>query len=269
MNWFYLFFTKNNYKIRVLQLFFFILSLFGIFRAPLLWVLFGFVAYVFLETFAGNIALHRYFGHKSFKTSKRWHSFLAFLGHYIGVGSIISWVGQHRYHHLHSDTALDVHCPKNTGVFNILFGIWKVKIESSMVRDVLRDPILVFWHRNYWKLHISLLFLFFTLDRLFESWMLFSLYALPNLMCLVSGYILAIVPHLRGYKKYSINDESRNCWITNIYTLGEGWHNNHHANPQRLRQGEEWWEWDLPASVVEKLIQTEYSSDTFVQKIRV
>lgn len=244
---------KKNYQIRLLQGFFLITSMIGLVIAPFQWIIGAVIVYAFLETFAGNIALHRYFGHKSFKTSPTWESILRFLGHYIGVGSVMSWVGQHRYHHLHSDTPEDVHSPRHQGILKILFGVWQVKIERAMIKDVLKDSKLSWWHHNYWRFHIAVILLLLTIDLLFGTYFLFACYALPNLMCLISGYVLAIVTHWHGYQTYPI-DYSTNSWIANIYTLGEGWHNNHHAHPTRLRQGEEWWEWDLPAFVVEKFI---------------
>jgi stearoyl-CoA desaturase (delta-9 desaturase) len=52
------------------------------------------------------------------------------------------------------------------------------------------------------------------------------------------------VCHLWGYRNYSTTDRSRNNWLVAILTLGEGWHNNHHANPRNVRHGQKWWEID-------------------------
>jgi stearoyl-CoA desaturase (Delta-9 desaturase) len=245
---------KKNYQIRLLQGFFLLVTIFGLILAPWQWIIIGTIFYVFLETLGGNIALHRYFGHRSFKTSDNWQKILRLLSHYIGVGSIMSWVGQHRYHHLHSDTDIDVHSPRHQGIWQILFGIWHVKIERSMIKDVLKDKELSWWHHNYWRFHILLIAFYLTIDLLFGTYFLFAAYAFPNLLCLISGYVLAIVTHYHGYKTYNIGDEATNSWIANIYTLGEGWHNNHHAFPNKLRQGEKWWEWDLPAFIIERFI---------------
>lgn len=248
---------KKNYQIRLLQGLFFTISVFGLFLLPFNWILIGLIFYVILETLGGNISLHRYFGHNSFETTRVWEKILRFMGHYIGVGSIISWVGQHRYHHLHSDTSKDVHNFRQKGIFYILFGIWHVKIERSMIKDVLKDKNLIWWHNNYWYFHIAIILFYTIMDVTLGTYFLFSLYAFPNIMCLFSGYVLAIVTHYHGYRTHYINafDKSTNSWIANIYTLGEGWHNNHHAFPKKLRQGEKWWEWDLPAWIVEKFIQ--------------
>lgn len=249
------FLRKKNFQIRLLQYFFFFYTLISLFIVDFEWILFGFVFYIFLETFAGNIGLHRYFGHKSFTVSNKWHNILTFLSHYIGVGSVLSWVGQHRHHHLYSDTNDDIHSPKHQGYLNIIFGIWNVSIDKKLVKDVIKDKKLVKWHKKYFVFHFIVILFYLIIDYIFNSHFLFSAYTLPNLMCLISGYVLATVTHSHGYKTYDLgNDLSTNSWIANLYTLGEGWHNNHHFNPKKLRQGEKWWEWDLPAFIVEKLV---------------
>ncbi len=243
---------KKNYQIRLLQLLFVIITALGLIFAPLSWMGLGLAAYCFLETIGGNIGLHRYFGHRSFKTTESKESLLRFFSHYIGVGSVMSWVGQHRYHHKHSDNPTDVHSPVHQGIFQIMFGVWKIRIERSMIQDVLTDDKLKWWHSVYWYFHGSIVLTLFSIDFFCNTWFLFSVYAFPNLLCLISGYVLAIVTHSHGYQTYPV-DRSTNSWIANIYTLGEGWHNNHHAFPGRLQQGEQWWEWDLPAFIIRKM----------------
>ena len=61
---------KQNVRIRILQYFFFFVSIYGLIFLPWQWVLIGVITYTFLETFAGNIGLHRYYGHKSFQTTR-------------------------------------------------------------------------------------------------------------------------------------------------------------------------------------------------------
>ena len=54
--------------------------------------------------------------------------------------------------------------------------------------------------------------------------------------------------HVSGSKRYVTGDDSRNNWLLAIVTLGEGWHNNHHAYQSSVRQGFRWWEIDLPTT---------------------
>src|SRR6185295_6210610 len=50
--------------------------------------------------------------------------------------------------------------------------------------------------------------------------------------------------HVRGSKRYVTGDDSRNNWLLALFTMGEGWHNNHHAFQSSARQGFTWWEVD-------------------------
>jgi fatty-acid desaturase len=53
------------------------------------------------------------------------------------------------------------------------------------------------------------------------------------------------VTHLWGYRNYETADNSRNNAIIAFVSNGEGWHNNHHADPHSARHGHKWWEFDV------------------------
>ena len=59
--------------------------------------------------------------------------------------------------------------------------------------------------------------------------------------------------HLWGYRNYETGEQSRNNWFVAILTNGEGWHNNHHADPRSARHGHRWWEIDVMFAVVRGL----------------
>ena len=50
--------------------------------------------------------------------------------------------------------------------------------------------------------------------------------------------------HRWGYVSHPSGDNSRNTWWVALLTFGEGWHNNHHAQPSSARMGWAWWELD-------------------------
>ena len=60
--------------------------------------------------------------------------------------------------------------------------------------------------------------------------------------------------HLWGYRNYATNDDSRNNPIIGLIAAGEGWHNNHHADPSSARHGHKWWEFDLTWQVIRVLM---------------
>ena len=218
----------NKYKIRFLQMIFFLAFCASIFLDPvLLFVSLG--IYCFLEIFIGNATLHRFYGHKSFTMNPYFIPFARWLCHHIGVGSVIGWVGHHRLHHLHSDTIDDIHSPKYQGIVHILFKCWDVNIPRSLIKDVLSDKNLVWWHRNYFTYHFVVGLCLILVDiKLF-----IYVYCVPNFFCLLSGYILAIVPHVSGRAENSI--------MADIVTFGEGWHKFHHDNPNEFLFSK----WDL------------------------
>jgi stearoyl-CoA desaturase (Delta-9 desaturase) len=59
-----------------------------------------------------------------------------------------------------------------------------------------------------------------------------------------------------GRRRYATNDNSRNSWLIAIWTLGEGWHNNHHHYMTSANQGWRWWEYDPPYYVLKALSWT-------------
>jgi stearoyl-CoA desaturase (delta-9 desaturase) len=56
-----------------------------------------------------------------------------------------------------------------------------------------------------------------------------------------------------GSKRYVTGDDSRNNWLLAFFTMGEGWHNNHHAYQSSVRQGFRWWEIDATFNVLKLL----------------
>jgi stearoyl-CoA desaturase (delta-9 desaturase) len=53
------------------------------------------------------------------------------------------------------------------------------------------------------------------------------------------------VTHRWGYRNYETDEASRNNVFIGLISSGEGWHNNHHADPRSARHGHRWWEIDV------------------------
>lgn len=229
----------NKYKIRVLQGFVALLSIAGLFYYGPIGLIVSLGVYMFLNVFGGNATLHRYYGHKSFEMTGWKKTFLTGLTHSMIVGSVLGWSGHHRWHHKYSDTEKDIHSPTVNGLWHILFGVWDVNIPRSMVKDLLKDEALIRWHKNYFRWHM---FIIVALG-IISPWTLVFVYAIPNIMCLLSGYIIAIVPHISG--------DAENSIITEILTLGEGGHKNHHDDSKNHRFSK----YDITAWVIENIIR--------------
>ena len=59
--------------------------------------------------------------------------------------------------------------------------------------------------------------------------------------------------HLWGYRNYTTNEFSRNNVLIGLVSNGEGWHNNHHAEPRAAAHGHRWWEFDVTYLTVRAL----------------
>jgi stearoyl-CoA desaturase (delta-9 desaturase) len=190
-----------------------------------------------------TIGYHRYFSHRTFKTS-RWFQFvLAFLAETSAQKGVLWWAAHHRVHHRYSDLAGDPHSPKE--------GFW----ESHMLW-MLRDfagptgEIKDFsgyrelrWLNKYYLLPPVALAV--------------GLYFLGGMPALIWGFFVSTallwhgtflvnsVNHLWGSRRYATTDTSRNNGLLALLTMGEGWHNNHHHYMASANQGFFWWEIDL------------------------
>lgn len=211
----------------------------------------GLIFYVVIVMGGTCIGLHRYFSHRSFTTSRPWEYVLAFLGTISTVGTILGWCGLHRYHHAHTDTDEDPHNPYEIGYFNAWFYNWKPsKFTKKFIRPELKDPMIVYMHTHYFRI----IFAYVALLAIIDPWLVIWCYCLPACGSYLAISAVTVIGHVHGYVNYQVKDSSKNSWITGILSLGEGWHNNHHAQPYNYRQGHQQWELDPSAWIIEKIL---------------
>lgn len=254
----YLTSLKNDFntQIKLLQLVNIVLTVAGIVYLIMdfSWWYFSIALSVFLYfgIVGANTGLHRYFSHRSFVTSRFWQYVLGITGTLCSLGSIVSWVAIHRYHHLHADTPEDPHSPKYIGAWRAYTYDWKrTSISKKFIRDAIADPMIVFLHRHFFKVILAYVALLAMIDPL----LVIFAYAIPATGCLNGVSAVTVIGHIHGYTTHKTNDTATNSWIACIMSLGEGWHNNHHAHPFKWKQGEQWWEIDPPSWFI-RLIKT-------------
>ena len=210
------------------------------------WLYASLAAYVVLGFFGITIGYHRLIAHRSFQTSKPIEYVLACIG---GLCTLTSPLGNallHRTHHRYSDTEHDFHSPHTNGWLRAWFGDWMtqdIKLHPRLIKDLYKDPFYQFTHQHY----VTLLWLVVIGLTLIDwKWTVF-LYCLPATLLFHVKGLFNTFGHTWGYRNYDTPDQSRNSWLVNILTLGDGWHNNHHAQPHRWDQGDHWWEVDFAA----------------------
>jgi stearoyl-CoA desaturase (Delta-9 desaturase) len=203
------------------------------------------VALYWGRIFAIGAGYHRYFAHRSYSTS-RWFQFvLAFLSQSSAQKSILWWAAKHRHHHLHSDTQEDVHSPRRKGfVYSHLGWIFSRKHDATdfvKIADFARYPELMWLHKYELVPAIMLAILSF----LIAGWSgLVVGFLWSTVLVYHATFCINSLAHVSGSTRYVTGDDSRNNWLLALFTMGEGWHNNHHAYQSSVRQGFRWWEID-------------------------
>ena len=198
-----------------------------------------------LRIFAIGAGYHRYFSHRAFETSRAFQFVLAFVAQSTTQKSVLWWASKHRDHHLHSDTELDVHSPRQFGFLysHMLWIFARRHGETNLVKvqDFAQYPELMWLHRFEVVPPVVLAILCFAA----AGWSGLVVGFFWSTVAVYHGtFCINSLAHVHGKRRYITGDDSRNNWLLAVLTMGEGWHNNHHAYQSSVRQGFRWWEFD-------------------------
>ncbi len=204
-----------------------------------------------------TVGFHRHLTHRAFKAKPWVHGGLAIMGSMAIEGPVTAWVADHRKHHAFADKEGDPHSPHvdhGGGVRGALKGLFHAHVgwlfihthrgaKARYAPDLMKDP-LIRW-----------------VDRTFLLWVFVGLFASWTLGYLIGGtltaawtgllwgggvrmlvvhhvtYSINSLCHFFGEKRYPTDDHSRNLLWLALPTLGESWHNNHHAFPTSAAHG--------------------------------
>ncbi|HYH78205.1 MAG TPA: fatty acid desaturase [Longimicrobium sp.] len=211
------------------------------------------VLYV-VRMFGVTAGYHRYFSHRSFKTSRVGQFVLAWLAQSSAQRGALWWAAVHRHHHRHSDTEEDVHSPRMRGFFyshvGWVFDRKNAETEMDAVPDLARHRELVWLER--WPLVPAVVL--GVACFAFGGWPGLVVGFFWSTVLLYHGtFFINSLAHVHGRQRYVTGDDSRNNWWLAVITLGEGWHNNHHAYQRSTRQGFRWYEFDPTFYVLKAL----------------
>jgi stearoyl-CoA desaturase (delta-9 desaturase) len=196
--------------------------------------------------FAIGAGYHRYFAHRAYSTSRAFQFVLAAMSQSTAQKSVLWWASKHRHHHLHSDTQYDAHSPRHKGfLYSHVGWIFARRHDApdlTKIADFARYPELMWLHRYERVPAFALAVICF----LVAGWPgLFVGFFWSTVFVFHSTFSINSLAHVLGKKRYVTGDDSRNNWLLALFTMGEGWHNNHHAYQSSVRQGFKWWEIDL------------------------
>lgn len=209
---------------------------------------------------------HRYFSHRTFKTTRVFQFVLGWLGTMATQKGPLWWAANHRHHHATSDTDEDAHSPRHGFWWSHVGWFLCDKFNATnykLIPDLARFRELRFLNRCDVLPPIALALSVTGLGWLLRRWFP-GLHTSP-LQMLVWGYFVSTVllyhgtfvinslAHVIGRQRFATKDDSKNSFWLAIITLGEGWHNNHHFLPSSERQGFYWWEVDITHYVLKVL----------------
>ena len=217
-----------------------------------------------------TVGFHRLFTHRSFKAGPAVRGTLAILGSAAIEGPAISWVADHRKHHAFSDRLGDPHSPHvdhGVGWAGALRGLVHAHVgwlfihtergsRSRYAPDLLADPIVRFvdrWFVLWVALGLAIPFgLGVALTGTIVGGLTGLLWggAVRMLVLHHATYSINSLCHFFGRRRFDTGDESRNLAWLSLVTMGEAWHNNHHAFPTSARHGLRRWEIDLSAGMI-------------------
>ncbi|WP_153556299.1 acyl-CoA desaturase [Roseimaritima sediminicola] len=221
-----------------------------------------------------TIGYHRLLTHRGFTCPKWLEHTLAIFGMCNLQDSPARWVAIHRLHHQHSDHQPDPHTPLASFLWAHVG--WVVYRHRDLdrtsryeryVRDLLRDPFYLRLERqNMWFLvYLSHALAIVavgavvgfavggdaaTAIRYAASWAVWAV-AVRTVFVLHGTWAVNSITHVFGYRNYETRDDSRNNWLVALASHGEGWHNNHHAQPRAAAHGHRWWEFDMSWRIIQ------------------
>lgn len=217
------------------------------------------LATLFMRVFGLTAFYHRYFSHRSFKTS-RWFQF---VGAVLGAAALqrgpLWWAAHHRSHHRDADTRRDPHSPLHQGFFWSHMGWFMtrehVATNERLVRDWARYPELRFLDRYEQVVPLAFASTLLGIGAALAVWapglettawqvLVWSFFVSTVVLYHVT-FAVNSVAHRWGSRPFVTEDESRNNFLLALVTFGEGWHNNHHRYPVSARQGFRWWQIDI------------------------
>jgi stearoyl-CoA desaturase (delta-9 desaturase) len=211
-----------------------------------------------LRMFAITAFYHRYFAHKSFKTS-RWLQFLfALIGASATQRGPLWWAAHHRQHHRHADKNNDPHSPRQGFIWSHMGWFLSrkyFKADLSLVPELLRFPELRWLDRYDIVVPVLLAVLLYVTGEVLAAWqpalntsgwqLVVWGYFISTVVLIHATLLINSLAHRVGSRRYPTRDDSRNNFWLALLTLGEGWHNNHHYHAASARQGFYWWEIDI------------------------
>jgi fatty-acid desaturase len=242
----------------------------------------GLIVFAVLHYLTGMVGItfgfHRLLTHRSFRVPAAVENMAALAGTLACQGGPINWVGQHRCHHAYSDTPQDPH-DANKGFWHAHFLAFMIRRQDlerfedykHYAPDLAERKFFVWLENNMILVQVLFGIMMIALGGLIGpaagfDWFMGASFAVWGFFVrLVAGYhvtwLVNSAAHFWGTNDNNLEDRSRNNWWVGILAFGEGWHNNHHAQPRVARHGWTWWQFDQTWIMIKTLKMFGLASD--------
>jgi stearoyl-CoA desaturase (delta-9 desaturase) len=207
-----------------------------------------------VRMFGITAGYHRYFSHRTYRTSRPFQFALALLGCSALQKGPLWWAAHHRDHHRHSDTPRDPHSPLQNTLWWAHLG-WVIdagsrEVDLRAVPDLARFRELRWLDDHHRVPGLALAAACYLVGG--PAGLVWGFFV-STVLCYHATFAINSLGHRVGSRRYRTGDGSRNNLALALVTLGEGWHNNHHQCPGSANQGFFWWEVDVTFSVINLL----------------
>jgi stearoyl-CoA desaturase (delta-9 desaturase) len=215
-----------------------------------------------------TVGYHRYLTHGSFKAKRAMRIALALAGSMAVQGPVMHWVADHRRHHAYSDKEGDPHSPWmfGTSPAAIAHGFWHAHIgwlfkrdlsnQQRFAPDLLADRDIRVVHRLFGLTTALTLGLPAVLGGLitWSWWGALTAFFWAGLVRMAFlhhvTWSINSICHMIGDRPFAARDKSANFWPLAILSMGESWHNLHHADPTCARHGVKRGQIDISARLI-------------------
>ena len=226
------------------------------------------VVFYFATGHGITVGYHRLFTHKSFKPARAVKVALAILGSMAIEGPVVRWVADHRKHHQFSDRDGDPHSPwkYGTSLWALTRGLlhahmgWLFDEEQTPQRkyapDLMGDRDIVRISRLFWLWTLLSLALpaviGFAITHTWQGAAIGFFWGSLVRVAMLHHVTWSInsICHTVGERPFLSRDKSGNVWWLAIPSMGESWHNLHHADPTAARHGVLRWQFDTSARLI-------------------
>jgi stearoyl-CoA desaturase (delta-9 desaturase) len=210
-----------------------------------------------------TVGWHRLLTHGAFRTSRPIRYAFAVAGSLSVQGSVIDWVADHRMHHAHADDEGDPHSPYGygSGFWASVLGLWHAHVGWLFTRghqadgarfapELVEDRGMVLIDRAFPAIVLAGLAIPAAIGYAVSGTLAGALTALlwGGLVRVFLGHHVTFsinsICHFFGTRRFETGDRSTNVFWLAPLSLGEAWHNNHHAFPRSAHHGLRWWEVD-------------------------